>query len=222
MLSVPEITNLAQQCVPNVAAGTLVSVASAESSLDPFVIHVNRGGRTFHPHSKVEAVQLAKSLHASRLNFDMGLGQVNVANMGWLGLTFERAFDGCANLAAAGRVLTRNYTAATRFTSEPQKALRVAFSLYNTGNSDRGFRNGYVSRIEREAARVVPLVEATPPVPSVPGTLASIVSENRPATVERAKPEPATWDVFGRATSSQLIVFGSGARVEQGAMEKGQ
>jgi type IV secretion system protein VirB1 len=66
--------------------------------------------------------------------------------MRWLGLTWETVFDPCTNVAALGQVLTANYNAA-KAGRDPQTALRVALSMYNTGSQTRGFRNGYVAKV---------------------------------------------------------------------------
>jgi len=56
---------------------------------------------------------------------DYGLAQINERNFGWLGLTYKTALEPCASLHAAAQYL-------------------VAMSVYNTGDRERGFRNGYV------------------------------------------------------------------------------
>src|SRR3546814_17962381 len=66
-------------------------------------------------------------------------------------LTWETVFDPCTNIAALGRVLTQNYSAAING-RDPQDALRVALSLYNTGSALRGFNNGYVAKVVRNAS----------------------------------------------------------------------
>src|SRR3546814_5210198 len=73
--------------------------------------------------------------------------------MGWLGLTWDTVFKQCANVEAAGRVLLSNFRSA-KTGRTPQEALRVALSMYNTGSQSRGFRNGYVARVENAGRRV--------------------------------------------------------------------
>src|SRR3546814_6109728 len=115
--------------------------------------------------------------------------------MGWLGLTWDTVFKQCANVEAAGRVLLSNFrTAKTGRT--PQEALRVALSMYNTGPQSRGFRNGYVARVENAGGRVTGrpptalrtvIVADQPPSPPVsapaagrlPVELPEIEAENR-------------------------------------------
>ena len=123
---------LAQQCAPGVAPETLLSVVRTESRFNPLAINVNSGVKLARqPRAKAEAVRMARTLLESGANFDLGLGQINSKNLGWLKLSIEDAFEPCANLAAAGRVLTENYALASRRSSDPQGALRVALSLYN-------------------------------------------------------------------------------------------
>src|SRR3546814_19689397 len=63
-----------------------------------------------------------------------------------LGLTWDNVFDPCTNIAAAGAVLSGNYHR-VRAGLHPQRALRIALSMYNTGSQSRGFSNGYVGRV---------------------------------------------------------------------------
>lgn len=53
-------------------------------------------------------------------------------------------------------MLAEGYAAAARSEVDPQRALRVALSRYNTGHPERGFANGDVGRVEASAERVVP------------------------------------------------------------------
>src|SRR3546814_13749949 len=63
-----------------------------------------------------------------------------------LGLTWDNVFDPCTNIAAAGAVLSGNYHS-VRAGLHPQRALRIALSMYNTGSQSRSFSNGYVGRV---------------------------------------------------------------------------
>lgn len=146
-LSLPMILILAQHCSPDVAPETLLSVAHVESRFDPLTIGVNgKRPRALHPSSKAEAVRQARALIASGASLDLGLGQINSRNLGWLGLSLEDAFDPCRNLAGAAKVLASNFLMAGPG-PDPQAALRVALSMYNTGDAARGFRNGYVQKV---------------------------------------------------------------------------
>jgi type IV secretion system protein VirB1 len=217
---------LAAQCAPGVAPETLLSVAHAESSLDPFAIGVNNGPPVRQPRTAAEAAALARVLLSRGYNIDLGIGQINSRNLGWLGLSVEAAFDPCRNLAAAARVLRANYSAASRRYAGAG-ALGAALSMYNTGHPGRGYRNGYVARVYRAAAIVVPAVRAgAQPAPAIdpwiprgspldpnlaasaaaPGPDSVAVSDGAGTFI----PVPAApaWDVFGTAGRASVHVFG--------------
>lgn len=204
-LSLAAILILAQQCAPTVAPETLLSVAQVESRFDPLTIGVNgRSPRSLHPADKAEAVRQARELIASGASVDLGLAQINSKNLGWLGLSVEDAFDPCRNLAAGSKVLAANYAAAARGRDE-QSALRVAVSMYNTGDSIRGFRNGYVQKVTQAATYVVPAIAVSAPGPAPTPPLDPRIAE--PVMLTQAAPEPPSWDVFGRVQASRVMVF---------------
>jgi hypothetical protein len=100
----------------------------------------------------VEAVVTAKWLIAHGYNIDMGLGQINSINLAKLTLSVEDVFDPCKNLAAAAVLLRSNYQSASRKVPGGQAALHAALSAYNTGSFSRGFTNGYVQKVIRNAS----------------------------------------------------------------------
>lgn len=198
-LSLPLVLLLAQHCAPDVAPETLISVARVESGLDPLTIGVNGGRpRALHPSSKAAAVRQAGALIAAGASVDLGLGQINSRNLGWLGVTLDDAFDPCRNLAAAAKVLATNYvTAAPRL--DAQGALRVALSMYNTGDPARGFRNGYVQKVSAAAQYVVPALQAAAADP------APAARPAEPVRLAQGAPEPPAWDVFAPRPSPQMV-----------------
>ncbi len=146
---------LADRCAPTEPAEALVAISRVESGFHPLRIRVNGArARSYDPTSVEEAVHLASSLIASGKSVDLGLAQVNNHNLSWLGLSIEGAFDPCQNLAAAGRVLAQGYRLALKNSPPGQSLLRTAYSLYNTGDPDRGITNGYADRVT--AARLSP------------------------------------------------------------------
>lgn len=192
---------LAQRCAPDVAPETLLSVAHAESGFDPLSIGVN-GPRpqALHPGTAAAAAALARQLVSQGRNIDVGIGQINVRTLRRLNLSLADAFDPCLNLAAAARVLKDNYRGATIRAPSAQAALRVAFSLYNTGDASRGFRNGYVGRVEASAARIVPALQTVTPV---------AVATSEPVRLQpvgRAPTSKPSLDVF--AAPSRALVWG--------------
>ena len=86
---------LAQECAPAVHPQTLAAIVKIESGFKPFAIGINKGTATLkrQPESKEEAVKTAKELIAGGHNIDMGLGQINSANLRRLGLTVKDVFD---------------------------------------------------------------------------------------------------------------------------------
>lgn len=187
---------LAAQCAPQVAPATLLAVTRAESGLDPLAIGVNGVNVTRpRPRTRAAAVHAAKTLVAKGHDIDLGLGQINVRNLRRLGLSLETAFDPCRNLAAAGAILGEGYARGRAAHGPGQAALRVALSVYNTGDPRRGFTNGYVARVLAHAGSAPPEPDPPPPAPMAPPS-----------------PPPA-WDVFGRAAAAraQPVTSNAGA-----------
>lgn len=152
-----EFALLAQECAPHVHVSTLAAVVRQESGGNPFAIGVNGEVRLpRQPRGKAEAVATAEWLKAHGYDFDAGIGQINVRNLGWLGMSIEDLFDPCANLKGAATVLGDCYRRAVPKYGEGQPALRAALSCYNTGNFSKGFTNGYVMKVAANAALPVP------------------------------------------------------------------
>jgi len=189
ILALSALVGLAQQCAPNVAPETLLAVVRAESGFDPWVVAVNGPRReVFHPATASDAAATANRLIAAGRSVDLGLGQINSRNLAPLGLTPADAFDPCRNLAASAKVLQAGYQRAAPATGHELSGLRTALSFYNTGDAARGFRNGYVARVARAAAEVVPALTAamSPAAPEAP---------------------PPAWDVFARGAAPPLQIF---------------
>ena len=157
-----------------------------ESGFDPLAIGINGPDhRQLHPTTLHEAVATASSLIRAGRNIDLGLAQINSGNLARVGLSVERAFDACANLEASGRVLQAAYASASREADRRDIAVLKALSIYNTGRTDRGFRNGYVARV-MTAAAAVPALPVQPPLP---------------------RPAPPAWDVFAQAEGRASFVL---------------
>ena len=184
--------DLARQCAPGVAVETMLSVIHTESRFNSLAIGVNRGGRSKpKPRSYAEAVNTAYALIRAGYNIDLGLGQINSANLRRLNLSIEDAFDPCRSLAAAATVLTGNYLRVLPRSQSTQHALATALSMYNTGKEWRGFANGYVGRVYGSAGTIVPSIAGLPKL-APPST---VLAMNRPAdfgaVARRADPQPA-------------------------------
>ena len=206
--SAAAIVALAAQCAPSVAPETVLAIIQTESSGDPFALNVNGGRQPARQSNAADAAATARRFVAAGYSVDLGLGQINSRNMRWLGLTWETVFDPCTNVAALARVLTTNYKA-VKAGRDPQTALRVALSMYNTGSQTRGFRNGYVAKVVGNAGVVstatlyrdeIPaLAIAAPASVDLRGNLGA---ENTalPTPILQTRPAPPPkWNVFERA-----------------------
>ncbi|NYT79232.1 lytic transglycosylase domain-containing protein [Alcaligenaceae bacterium] len=158
---IAELAGLASACAPNIHPTTLLALVQHESRAKAYAIGINgAGGGTRYADSAEHATSIAHALLKAGTNFDAGLAQINVRNWDWLGLDAETVFDPCTNLKAAQTVLTECYARALQRHHEEQQALRAALSCYNTGHFERGFRNGYVSKVLAQAGIKVPALQA--------------------------------------------------------------
>lgn len=219
------IMGLAAQCAPSVAPATIAAIVQTESRGFELAIGVNGLARQPAPATSVaQAVQTARSYVAKGYSVDLGLGQINSRNMKALGLTWDNVFDPCTNIAAAGAVLSGNYRS-VRAGLHPQRALRIALSMYNTGSQSRGFSNGYVGKvvgnagfadgIQPVAVRVSASTGATNTGEgsSAAAQLAALVEENTSAAGQSQAappPPPPSWDVFARAEYERARLAGEG------------
>lgn len=147
-MSIAAFRSLSEHCAPGVAPDLLERLVATESGFNPLVIGVNGAEhRSYTPKSASEAATLARAVIAEGHSIDLGLGQINNANLDWLGLTLESVFDPCANLAATETVLRDGYGRARAAGASKPEALGKALSSYNTGSFTRGFANGYVARV---------------------------------------------------------------------------
>ncbi|MCI2811022.1 lytic transglycosylase domain-containing protein [Eoetvoesiella caeni] len=155
---IAEIAALALACAPNIHPITLHALISHESRARQYAIGVNRKGMHLQqqPRTLTEAAEAAQRLIDQGIDFDAGLGQINVRNWAWLNLDAKTVFDPCRNLAAAQTVLAECYARSLSRHKAPQQALRAALSCYNTGNFTRGFTNGYVGKVLAKADIKVP------------------------------------------------------------------
>lgn len=162
---------LAQQCAPTVAPQTMAAVVQVESSFNPYAIGVVGGRLQRQPKSQAEAVATAKALEADGWNFSVGVAQVNRYNLPKYSLTYEEAFEPCANVRVGSKILEDCYTRALpRTEGDRQRALHSAFSCYYSGNFTRGFRPdkaGEPSYVQKVLAQANVEAKPIPVVPSI-------------------------------------------------------
>lgn len=186
---------------PAVSPDVLISVASAESGLDPLTIHDNATGAVLHPKSTGSAIALAEQLIAANHRPDLGLMQINSpANLTRTGLTVESAFDACASIKAGAQVLLDGYQDGAT-TREKQVAVLEALSAYNTGSSTAGLTS-YVPAVLGSARKVIPAFAAL-------GLGPEIDIHTRPLE-DSARRDAAPFQVFIRpASGTRELVFSS-------------
>jgi type IV secretion system protein VirB1 len=140
-------TDLAIQCAPNVSPVTIEAIIRVESKGNPLAINVNRVKvQPIVPKTAHDVAKVAKDWIARGFSVDLGLAQINSANLQKLGLTVEQVLDPCTNIKASAIILAEGYSRAKNLHGEGQTALQAALSAYNTGNFTNGFKNGYVQK----------------------------------------------------------------------------
>jgi type IV secretion system protein VirB1 len=205
------VTQIARTCDPAVAPGTQVAVAAAESGFDPLAIRDNTAHMVWRPRDRRKAVWLAEELLGAGHRLDLGLMQIDSANLARLHLTVAQSFEPCAAMHAAGRLLIADYKpvgAGGGVTPAlAQRALRAALSRYNTGDPVRGFQNGYVARVEAAARYVVPeiaVLHATPAPTRPPPQTSAAPDWQVFGPASGATPSSSSWNVFSQSAGGPL------------------
>ncbi len=133
------------RCAARVAPSTMAAIVHVESGGNPLAIGDNTTMRSYYPHDRATAEVLAQQLTAAGHSVDLGIAQINNANLLRLGLNVHAIFDPCTNLNAGAQILSQDYAYAMRRYGPGQIALRHAIGMYNTGRVDAGTR--YVQRV---------------------------------------------------------------------------
>ena len=97
----------------SVAPITLAAFAQNESGLNPNAVHDNTTGLSTYPETATAAIALATFLLREGHSLDLGIMQVNSANLARTGLTVATAFEPGQSMRAGAMILV----AATRWTS---------------------------------------------------------------------------------------------------------
>jgi len=159
-----EFTALATRCAPLVPADTLDAVARTESGLDPWALHDNTTGQSEKPENPRLALAQAEHWLGRGDSVDIGLMQINSANLPALGMTAATALDPCSALAGGAAVLRSAYGGGST-SADQQVALLMALSRYNTGTPFKGIMNGYARTVLQNARNPVQ-PDAVSPTPS--------------------------------------------------------
>lgn len=173
-LALATFAQLLHECASNIGTRTMTAIVRVESGGDPNAIHDNTIGRTFRPIDAREASAWAKQLIATHHNVDLGLSQINSANLDHLGMDVDDAFDPCINLHGGATILAYDYRAAVAKFGSGQFALRRAIGAYNSGSIFEG--DHYVDEILAAAGISAPADFAVPDVAPLPGGSAVFAS----------------------------------------------
>lgn len=146
-----------QECIFEVHPHTIQKVIAVESNGNPLALNINGIQQPRKPTTQAQAIKVAHDYIQRGYSVDLGLMQVNSKNLSRYGVTVEEMFEPCANLKTGSRILYEAYQRAKRNNSDPQAALQVALSLYNTGSVQRGFNNGYVRKYTSNALVTAPV-----------------------------------------------------------------
>ncbi len=165
-LSDTDFAGLAARCAPGVPEWVLRGVARTESNFHPWILHDNSTHVSASPASLATAEAQAAAWIAEGHSVDLGLMQINAANLPALGMTIGEALDPCTSLAGGAAVLRAAYGAGPVGTGQ-QAALLMALSIYNTGSPLEGIMNGYVRRVMRHADEVASALPMSPLPPAI-------------------------------------------------------
>lgn len=144
-------------------ARRLAAIAIHESGGDPLIIGVNADrarnlpAATVHSTSPQEAAARAAVLLVQGRSIDLGLMQINSAQLDQHGLTLDVAFDACRNMAAG----------ADHYADDVRAVWALAHRRYNTGGTERGA--AYAASVERVLARApAPAAASSSPQAAAP------------------------------------------------------
>lgn len=174
---------MAELCAPGVASHTLKSIASVESSFNPFAIGVVGARLQRQPRNFPEALATVRMLEAQGYDYSLGIVQVNQKNFARYGLTPESAFDPCANLRVGSLIFQDCYGRAGASDWRQGDAL----SCYYSGNFKTGYRLGYVAKVQAVGGT---LPSALPDLAIPVTTKSTSANAHRTARLKRRAPEP--------------------------------
>lgn len=156
-----DIAALGRKCVPEAPLSTLNAIVHVESGGNQSAMQIDFPKtllKRWHlpegilalkrqPANAQEALAWLRYFEQHSISVDVGLMQVSTAEAHKRGLDPESLLDTCTNLRAGWRILEDAYRIEVRTYGPGQTALQHALSRYNTGDTGRGFDNGYVHRV---------------------------------------------------------------------------
>ena len=207
-MALAEFAVIAAMCAPAIHPTTLSAVVTQESRGNIYAIGINGDHKLpRQPQTLEEAIATAEQLRRDGYNFDAGLGQINIKNLEWLGMSIADLFDPCKNLKGAQTVLLDCYERAVSRYGDGQGALQAALSCYNTGNFQRGFSNGYVQKVASHVGVTVPALEPVSGGTQEPAKLQAVPKGAARLAPAQTKPREGLADAFSHEASGVRDAF---------------
>lgn len=139
--------SLIEQCKnPNVDTEIIKQIIKVESNYKQFAINVNKVG-SFNLKTKKEAKALADFYIAKGYSVDIGLMQFNSSNLKEFSYDLDDILEPCNNIKAGSDIFYLAYES-TDPNLDKSERINKALSIYNTGNQQLGFKNGYVAKFD--------------------------------------------------------------------------
>ena len=159
-----DIAALQSRCLPTVPLSTLTAIIHVESGGNPNAMqidfprallkqwHLPEGTLRIKrkPTTQREALAWLEYFELRNISVDLGLMQVSTAEARRRGLPDEslpKLLDPCFNLQFGWQILDSDYQLEVSTYGPGQEALQRAISRYNTGDSQRGIDNGYLTKV---------------------------------------------------------------------------
>lgn len=171
-----DIGALGRQCVPEASPSTLNAIVRVESGGNQNAMQMDFPKtllRRWHlpagtlalkrqPANAQEALAWLRYFENYGIYVDLGLMQVSSYEAKRRRIDPASLLDPCTNLRAGWQILEDAYQIEVTTYGPGQTALQHALSRYNTGNTARGFDNGYVQRVLASLRRLPSSPESNP------------------------------------------------------------
>lgn len=155
------LVQLRDRCAPTAPLSTLAAIMSAESSGNPNAIQVDYPNALLsrlglpagtlrlrrQPKNFQEAREWIAYLNERHISVDVGLMQVSTDEAMWRHISPAALLDPCINVRTGWSILEHDYKVEVNHFGPGQVALQHALSRYNTGDTNRGIDNGYLTRV---------------------------------------------------------------------------
>jgi type IV secretion system protein VirB1 len=204
LVTAPVLATLLQTCAPMIGPRTMTAIVHVESSSNPLAIHDNTVNRSWAPQSVHQAIDWATYLIREHHSVDLGLSQINSANLPKLGLSVADVFDPCTNLRAGAQILSTDYRQAIEHFGPGQYALRRAIGAYNSGNLYAGY--AYVTQILAAAGIAAEQDFAVPNLAPMNGETTVLSPATAPVLLRVNRSLPARTSGVA-PSSSPVVVF---------------